>query len=272
MSSLPLASVTLRPPEEPEGGAFPFAVPALVGLGTLELPDAVTFFVGENGSGKSTLLEALAIASRLPTVGTAPAHADPSLGAQRRLAASLKLSWRKPTHRGFFLRAEDFFGFARSLKGLRQEMEEHIAHVERDMAGASAYARGLAKGPAAASLADMEQRYGKNLDDRSHGESFLALFRSRLVPGGLFLLDEPEAALSPQSQLGLIAMIREAVEQGSQFVIATHSPILLAVPDARLLSFDRSPAAPVAYDDLDSVRLYRDFLAAPARFLRHLWG
>ena len=272
MSSLPLLSITLRSPPGAGADAFPFSVPALVGLGTLELESPVSFFVGENGSGKSTLLEALAIASRLPTVGTAPVQTDPSLAAQRKLAAALKLSWRKPTHRGFFLRAEDFFGFSRSLRELREQMEERIAEVDRDMAGASAYARGLAKGPAASSLADMERRYGQNLDDRSHGESFLTLFRSRLVPGGLFLLDEPEAALSPQSQLGLMAMMKEAVEQGSQFVIATHSPILLAVPGAVLLSFDRSPAASVPYGELDSVRLYRDFLAAPERFLRHLWG
>src|SRR5690606_8795712 len=131
---------------------------------------------------------------------------------------------------------------------------------------------GLAKGPAAASLADMERRYGSDLDDRSHGEGFLSLFRSRLVPGGLFLLDEPEAALSAQSQLALIAMLGEAVGEGSQFVIATHSPLLLAVPGSLLLSCDRSPAAPVGYAQLESVKLYRDFLEAPGRFLRHLWG
>jgi predicted ATPase len=118
----------------------------------------------------------------------------------------------------------------------------------------------------------MERRYGGDIDHNSHGESFLLLFRSRLVPRGLYLLDEPEAALSPQSQLAFIAMIKEAVDQGSQFVVATHSPILLAIPGAMLLSFDRAPAARVAYDELESVRLFREFVESPERFLRHLWS
>ena len=271
MSQNPLIRVALKEPPAGAAEAFPFTVPSLRGLGTIELTSPVTFLVGENGSGKSTFLEALAIATRLPTVGSAPAHKDPSLAAQQRLAQQLALSWRRPTHRGFFLRAEDFFGFARSLRALREEMQEDLARIDREMASASAYARGLAKLPASGSLADMEHRYGSDLDQNSHGESFLLLFRSRLVPQGVYLLDEPEAALSPQSQLALISMMKEAVDQGSQFIVATHSPVLLAIPGATLLSFDRSPAASVAYDDLESVRLFRDFIASPERFLRHLW-
>jgi predicted ATPase len=266
-----LSRVALREPSGAAADEFPFTVASLRGLGAVELTSQVAFLVGENGSGKSTFLEALAVATRLPTVGSTAAHQDPSLDAQRRLAEQLVLSWTKRTHRGFFLRAEDFFGFARSLRRLREEMEERLADVDRDMAAASDHARGLAKGPAAASLADMKRRYGTDLDHNSHGESFLLLFRSRIVPGGLYLLDEPEAALSVQSLLALIAMIREAVDEGSQFVVATHSPILLAIPDATLISFDRSPAAVVSYEELDSVRLFRDFVQSPERFLRHLW-
>jgi predicted ATPase len=118
----------------------------------------------------------------------------------------------------------------------------------------------------------MERRYGADPDAGSHGEAFLRLFGSRLVPGGLFLLDEPEAALSPQSQLGFLAMLKDAVDSGSQFVIVTHSPILMATPGARILSFDRPPIHAVRYEELDSVRLVRDFLQAPARYLRHVWG
>jgi predicted ATPase len=116
----------------------------------------------------------------------------------------------------------------------------------------------------------MERRYGVDLDANSHGQSFLRLFQSRFVPGGLYLLDEPEAPLSPQSQLALLAMLIEMTRDDAQFVIATHSPILLAVPGARIYSFDSAPVAAVEYEALDHVRLTRDFLNDPARYLRHL--
>ena len=117
----------------------------------------------------------------------------------------------------------------------------------------------------------MDARYGENPDARSHGEAFLNLFQQRLSPGGLFLLDEPEAALSPQSQLGFLAMIRDAISSGSQFVIATHAPILMATPGATILSFDDPPVRTVAFEELDSVMLVRDFLQAPERYLRMIW-
>ena len=117
----------------------------------------------------------------------------------------------------------------------------------------------------------MEVRYGEYLDANSHGESVLKLFQSRLVPGGLYLLDEPEAALSPQSQLAFLAMIKDSVDDGSQFLIATHSPILMAIPGATIFSFDQCPVGEVEFEDLEHVNLMRDFLARPERFLRHLW-
>ena len=117
----------------------------------------------------------------------------------------------------------------------------------------------------------MEVHYGVDLDVNSHGESFLKLFQSRVVPGGLYLLDEPEAALSPQSQLAFLAMIKDSVDDGSQFLIATHSPILMAIPGATIFSFDQCPVGEVEFEDLEHVNLMRDFLARPERFLRHLW-
>jgi predicted ATPase len=113
----------------------------------------------------------------------------------------------------------------------------------------------------------MDERYGVDLDANSHGQSFLKLFQSRFVPGGLYLLDEPEAPLSPQSQLALLGMIGEMVNQGAQFVIATHSPMLLAFPDSQIYSFDSTPIRSVAYEELDHVRITRDFLNAPQRYV-----
>ena len=255
-----------------EGDAthFPFTVPVIRTLETLAFPTAVTFFVGENGSGKSTLLEGIAAAARLPAVGSSDLDADATLGAQRELGRALRLVWTRKTSRGFFLRAEDFFGFAKRLSAMRSEFVERLAHLEVEYADRSAFARTLAMGPAHASLADMEQRYGIDLDANSHGQSFLRLFRSRFVPDGLYLLDEPEAPLSPQSQLALMAMMQDMLAEGAQFVIATHSPILLAYPGATIYSFDRAPATVVPYAELDHVVLTREFLNAPERYLRAL--
>lgn len=265
-----LRAVT-RPARGPaDSSRFPFSVPVIRALESLALDTPVTFFVGENGSGKSTLLEAIAAAARLPAVGSADLDADATLGAQRELAGALRLVWSRRTTRGFFLRAEDFFGFARRVSALRAEMLARIEALEGEYADRSAFAKGLAMGPARASLAELERRYGIDLDAGSHGQSFLRLFQSRFVPGGLYLLDEPEAPLSPQSQLGLMTMIQEMVAQDAQFVIATHSPILLALPRARIWSFDAAPPEQVEYDDLEHVRLTRDFLNAPERYLRAL--
>lgn len=266
-----LKAVRLGTPPVGDEDAFPFDVPAMAGLAEVRFPGAVTVFVGENGSGKSTLLEALALAAGLPTVGREEARDDRSLAQQRRLARTLTAVWGMRSHRGFFLRAEDFFGFARRLRSMRREMEKRIAQVDRDYQDRSELARVLARGPAAGSIAAMEDRYGPDLDARSHGESFLRLFQSRFVPGGLYLLDEPEAALSPQSQLAFLSMMSDMVGQEGQFVVATHSPLIMAVPGATLYSFDSSPLARVSYEDLDSVKLLKDFLQAPERYLRRIW-
>jgi predicted ATPase len=249
---------------------FPFSVPAIRALETLELRGPVTFFVGEDGFGKSTLLEGIAAAARLPVVGSADLDADATLDAQRVLGDAMRLVWSRKTTRGFFLRAEDFFGYAKRLSALRSELLARLVEIEVEYADRSDWAKGLASGPVRASLADMERRYGVDLDANSHGQSFLRLFQSRFVPGGLYLLDEPEAPLSPQSQLGLMAMISDMLTEDAQFIIATHSPILLAFPGATIYSFDRTPVEEVAYDELEHVVLTREFLRAPERYLRGL--
>jgi predicted ATPase len=265
-----LLSVSLKDPDPPQG--FPFSVPAIRSLGTVDLDAAVSLFVGENGTGKSTLLEALAVEANLPAVGSGPLAQDPTLEAQRRLAHALRLIWKGRTHRGFFLRAEDFFGFQRSLMAKRAEHEAELRRLDEDLRDASPLARNLAMGVHRGSIDALTDRYGEDPDARSHGEAFLDLFRARLVPGGLYLLDEPEAALSPQSQLALIAMVHDAVADGGQFVIATHSPILMAIPDARIFTFDDGRIRRTEFSELESVTLVRDFLQAPQLFLRHLWS
>lgn len=267
-----LLTITRRPPpaNAPKVETFPFTVPAIRTLPVLDLSAPVTFFVGENGSGKSTLLEGIAAAASIPSVGSEDIERDASLAAQRRLARALRLSWAQRTSRGFFLRAEDFFGYTKRLSRERSELLARLQDIEGEYAERSPYARGLAEMPVRASLAEMEKRYGIDLDANSHGQSFLKLFQARFVPAGLYLLDEPEAALSPQSQLGLLAMMLDMVRQDAQFIVATHSPIVLAYPGARIYSFDANPIATIPYEQLDHVSLTREFLANPERFLRHL--
>jgi predicted ATPase len=261
-----LRSISLKPSAKKQEG-FPFNVPTVRRLKGLEFRRPVTFLVGENGTGKSTLLEALAAAAGSVVVGGEDVRTDATLAHARRLAAQLKLVWTKRTHRGFFLRAEDFFGFAKRVNRTSAELEEMAVDFEKELSG---YGLRLAQGVVRGQRSALAGRYGEDADARSHGEGFLQLFQSRFVPGGLYLLDEPEAPLSPQRQLALLSMLKGMVAQDSQFVIATHSPILMAFPDASILSFDHAPVREIPYDEVEHVSLTRDFLSDPEAFLRHL--
>jgi predicted ATPase len=249
---------------------FPFNLPVIDNLTSLEFSTPVTFLVGENGSGKSTFVEALAVAAQMVTVGSGNAHRDPTLAHVAELAKWFKLVWNKRTRKGFFLRAEDFFGYVKKQNQTRLEMQRELERVEDEYKGRSKQAQSLARMPYANELEDLSRRYGEGLDTQSHGESFLALFQTRFVPGGLYLLDEPEAPLSPLRQIGLLSAIKEMVEQDAQFIIATHSPILMAFPGASILNFDDVPISQIPYQELEHVNLMRDFLNNPEAFLRHL--
>ena len=249
---------------------FPYSIPIIKNWELLEINSPVSIFVGENGSGKSTLLETLALSMEIITVGSENINQDKSLNHVRNLSNFSKLVWNKRVRKGFFLRAEDFFGYVKRLAQNKQEMELDIKKVDEDYKDRSEYAKSLAKLPFSNELNSMNRKYGGDLDNYSHGESFLTLFQARFVPGGIYLLDEPEAPLSPLRQLAFMSMIKEMVEKDAQFIIATHSPILLALPDAEIFNPDQSPIKSVAYEELDHVTLTRDFLNNPEQFLRHL--
>ncbi|WP_394829651.1 AAA family ATPase [Pendulispora albinea] len=243
---------------------FPFDVPAIATLTTLDLRADVTFFVGENGSGKSTLLEGIACVAELETIGEHDAASDATLTAQRELAADLRLAWGRRSRQGFFLRAEDFFGYVRG----QARTDARIVREQREAMGIAAPAEGPEDTLGARHVDERDAAgYLGRYDARSHGESFLDLFSERVRPGGLYLLDEPETPLSPKRQLAFLALVRKAARAGAQFIIATHSPILLACPGARIFSFDESPIAEASYDALDHVSVTRDFLNHPAKYL-----
>jgi predicted ATPase len=218
-------------------GVYPFTLPLLEEPLDIRFSTPVTYLVGENGAGKSTLLEALAWASGF---GHGGGHKDQSFaeGADgHALGRAMRMGWRQRVTGGFFLRAETFFNFASYLEEVGSTFE--------------AYG-------------------GKSLHDQSHGEAFLSLF-SHNFEDGLFILDEPEAALSPQRQLAFLRVLHELGEKRvAQFVIATHSPILLTLPGSRVLSLDNGRISEVDYRETEHFRLTRDFLNAPERFFRHL--
>jgi len=241
-----LSEVSLKPSAAAHAQAFPFTLPVVRSLDRLRLHPNVTFFVGENGSGKSTLLEAIAVAmgfnaeggSRSFRFATRESHS--SLHAHLRLAKGISLP-----RDGFFLRAESFFNVGTEIERLDAE-------------------------PGGPRIIDAFG--GKALHEQSHGEAFLSLFMSRLGGSSLFILDEPEAALSPQRQLVMLSRLHQLVELGSQFIIATHSPILMAYPNATIYECGERGIHPVAYEDTEHYRVTHDFLANPARMLKVLMG
>ncbi len=258
-----------RRPGAAWGQEFPFDVPAIAGLERIAFRRPVTFFIGENGSGKSTLLEAVAAGISATAVGRHQIARDPTLAPARALAKSLVFSRRRHARQRMFFRAEDAFGFTNRLIDEMQDLQRE----EGDIAGQfrdGSYAQSLAVGVVRGQRRAYASRYGDNPDGYSHGETFLGVLKSRLVPGGLYLLDEPETPLSPGRVLALISLLKAMVAEGCQFIIATHSPILMAFPEAEILLFEGSEIAPVAYEETEHVRLTRAFLNDPERYLRQL--
>lgn len=213
----------------------------------LEFGPGVTFLVGENGSGKSTLVEAIAVAAGFNAEGGSRNFAFATRASESSLSGALRIGRAPGKERSsFFLRAESYYNVATELERLDRE-------------------------PGGAPL--LPAYGGVSPHERSHGQSFLDLLTHRFRPRGLYLLDEPEAALSTSGQLAALARIQDLTTQGSQFLIATHSPILLALPGARILEIgDDGGLRTVPYDDALPVRTTRDFLADPDRILRHLLG
>jgi predicted ATPase len=229
----------------------------------------VTFLVGENGCGKSTLLEGLAAGVGAVAAGGRDLERDPTLAGARAFARAFRCRRARHPRTTLFLRAEDVFGFTQRV---RRDIEG-LGEVEDELRGAlreGSWGQRLATGTAAGQRAALIRRYGADPDARSHGETFLHLLQQRLQPRGLYFLDEPETPLSPIRVLALLAILRDRVAQDCQFVIATHSPILMALPGAEILLLDGETIAPIDYREVEHVRITRAFLDDPESFLRRL--
>jgi predicted ATPase len=270
-TQLTSACVDLSRLSSAEHVGHPFDLPLIQAQPELRFETPVTFLVGENGSGKSTLLEAIACAVGMISAGAEDLERDPTFAGARALADHLRLTWRTRTRKGLFLRAQDFFGYTQRLTRMGRELEDERRDAEVRFKDSSAYARELAQGPYRKERGALQRRYGAaGLMARSHGEGFLDFFLARFVPDGVYVLDEPETPLSPARQLTLIKLMHDMVKQRAQFIIATHSPILMAFPGARIYRLSGGGIAPIAYDDIEHVRLTRQFLSDPHAFVRRL--
>lgn len=233
-----LRSMTLRRETVPDFKLYPFTIPAVRQLETLDFHPRVTFFVGENGSGKSTLIEAIAVAAGFNAEGGSRNFNFATRRSESELHKHLRLvRGTRRAKTGYFLRAESFFNVATEIENNPDAMTGHgfVRHHEL-----------------------------------SHGEAFLALVQKRFWANGLYLLDEPEAALSPQRQLSLLRSIHELVRDACQFVISTHSPLLLAYPNARIYHLSTEGMAEVAYEQTEHYALTRDFLLNRETYLRRI--
>ena len=233
-----LLRASLRPDAEVDCDAYPFSIPAVRDIENIDFHPNVTFLVGENGAGKSTVMEGIAVALGFGPEGGTKNVRFRSAGSVSDLHENLRLARGVPKPRDeYFLRAESFFNVA-------SYMDE------------TGYLDGYG---------------GQSLHTQSHGESFMAVLLNKLRGNGIYLLDEPEAALSPNRQLAALSAIHQLVEDHSQFIIATHSPILLSYPNAKIILFDKSGVSEVAYEDTEHYAVTRDFLNNHPRRLEQLF-
>ncbi|AGA67919.1 putative ATPase [Desulfitobacterium dichloroeliminans LMG P-21439] len=239
-----IRSIELDRDKVPSFSQYPFNLPVLRDLDTLSLHPKVTFLVGENGSGKSTVLEAIAVACGFNAEGGTKNFNFSSRATHSDLANYVKVvkGVRKP-RTGFFFRAESFYNLASNIDDLDTE---------------------IAFGPRI-----IDSYGGLSLHKQSHGESFFAVFLNRFSGEGIYILDEPESALSPSRQMSMLTRMHELVKEGSQFIIATHSPIIMAYPDAVLYEIT-DKIDQVSYEETEHYQIMRTFLNKPQKMLKLL--
>lgn len=223
---------------------FPFTLPVVKNLNSIEFHPKVSFFIGENGTGKSTLLEALAVSCGFNAEGGTKNFTFSTRKSHSRLWEFIRLSrsFQKPKD-GFFLRAESFYNVATEIEKLDE-------------------------GPGGPPI--INSYGGVSLHEQSHGESFFALMMNRFGGNGLYILDEPEAALSPTRQMAMLSRMHQLVKDGSQFIIATHSPILTAYPDSKIFSLDNGVAEEIEYEASEHYTVTRYFLNNHASMVSQL--
>jgi len=246
---------------------FPFNIPAVKFAKEISIENEITIFVGDNGCGKSTVLESIALRCNLPLIGGFISN-SPGFEAARLLQPFVELEWQRQTKKGFFFRAEDFSDFINGVEKDKMKIDLDLYDLKGQVDDAiiSRMTESMNY-----SLYEMRKQYGDNMQAYSHGEAYLKILQMRIGDKGIYLLDEPEAALSPLKQLSLMSLILEVLKgKNAQFILATHSPILMGLPGAALYQVTEEGMEQVDFKDTDHYRITKTFLDDPGYYLRHL--
>jgi predicted ATPase len=246
---------------------YPLNIPSIKNTSELVIDPKITIFVGDNGSGKSTLLKAIAAnANAIYVAGNKRAN----YSQVKDLAENIKIAYQYRSNKGMFFSGEDFITYIQHLKTMKEGFLKDIEEINKEFAGKSDYSRSLALGPVKKELYALENQYGKELTHRSHGEGFLYFFKARMHQKGLYLLDEPETPLSPINQYQLLVLLSDLAKDGSQIIIATHSPILMALKGAVIYQFTSDGIDQVKYEDIESVTFLKHFVNDPENFTNRI--
>ncbi|EYU13150.1 AAA family ATPase [Photorhabdus aegyptia] len=246
---------------------YPLNIKCIRNIEKVEFNSPVTFFVGENGSGKSTLLEALAIGLNAVHIGSNEFDYDESMVNIQDFSNRIRFVRNAKPLKTIFFRAEDVLGFIKRISKTKEDLNEMENAFLKEIKGDGKY---RAVGAVRGQLRELTQSYGDDPYAKSHGETFLNILQKRFYKKSLFFLDEPETPLSPLRQLALISLIKHYVGLGAQFVIATHSPILMAFPGADVLHFNSDRIEMSDYNDIEHVVITKSFLNNPELYLRDL--
>lgn len=263
-----ISSVRFRNYPEDRQEKFPWNLPLIKNFEELVFEKNISYFVGENGSGKSTVLEAIAAYAEVPLAGSFSLEEDTSLAASNELSEYMRIQFEDKTRHGFFVRAEDFIGFARNIKRQIKALDDEIADIKVTWTGGD---MSLALGAIEGEKQELIQRYSNDLEAMSHGEGFLKFFTSRITAKGLYLIDEPEAALSPTRQLSLLTLMMDKIKKtDSHFIIATHSPIFMSVPDSEVFYFQDGKIEKVDYTQTEHYILTKSIIENPQGIMKEL--
>jgi len=259
-----ISSFSLHPTKK---SPFPFNIPVVHFAKNIEFSSPVTFFIGDNGSGKSTLLETLAYRLQLPYLDGST-YSGRGFQAAKKLLPHLKIEWALERSVGFFFRAEDFGDFMNSVDRSDERLHKHLESLVGEVPDQIIKEM---KDSANSQLHHVRQNYGQELQSFSHGEAYLHIMQEKIQKRGIFLLDEPEAALSPSRQLALLYFIRQHLKNNnSQFIIATHSPLLMAFPGSTIYEITEEGMDKTELEYTEHFSVTKSFLNNPEAYLRRL--
>lgn len=238
---------------------YPFNISSLVQTKDLDLSSKIIIFVGDNGSGKSTLLKSIAYYNDSINVSSEDINSA-YYKEVRELSKHMKLTYEYKTKKGFFFSGEEFITYINNIKKMKQDLKEEIKRVEEEYKNKSIFAKNQARSAYAKELYALENASHGDLKTQSHGEGFLQFFKARMHQQGIYLLDEPETPLSAINQYQLVVLITDLVREGSQVIIATHSPIIMALKNAVIYEFKENGIKQVNYEDIEHVSFTKHFL------------